>query len=204
MEVTVPPGVYAGELIEIDGPDGNLLSTTVPEGLGPGDTFIVDHSDGSATAVGAASANRSDIMLAFSTWFERESVGDRVDRFVKTNAHRMAATGSLETSATGGEHSLEWWPVYLEYQAEFEALLQEFLDEGKAHGWPSFRDEEVVWESVRVLPDGETVSTAGTHLGHNIPDQRGNRYCINLCSVAHQPPVRMTERSVRDALRTLS
>ena len=81
--------------------------------------------------------------------------------------------------------------------------LQEFLDEGKAHGWPSFRDEEVVWESVRVLPDGETVSTAGTHLGHNIPDQRGNRYCINLCSVAHQPPVRMTERSVRDALRNL-
>ena len=55
-----------------------------------------------------------------------------------------------------------------------------------------------------MLPDGETVSTAGTHLGHNIPDQRGNRYCINLCSVAHQPPVRMTERSVRDALRTLS
>ena len=29
--------------------------------------------------------------------------------------------------------------------------LQEFLDEGKAHGWPSFRDEEVVWESVRVV-----------------------------------------------------
>ena len=79
----------------------------------------------------------------------------------------------------------------------------EFLAESKAHGWPSFRDEEVVWESVRVLPDGETVSTAGTHLGHNIPDQRGNRYCINLCSVAHQPPVRMTERSVRDALRNL-
>lgn len=32
-------------------------------------------------------------------------------------------------------------------------------------GWPSFRDQEVVWENVRVLKDGETVSLTGTHLG---------------------------------------
>lgn len=52
---------------------------------------------------------------------------------------------------------------------------------------PSFRDAEVVWENVRVLPDGETVSVDGTHLGHNLPDSSGNRYCINLVSVAGQP-----------------
>jgi peptide methionine sulfoxide reductase MsrB len=52
---------------------------------------------------------------------------------------------------------------------------------------PSFRDNEVNWENVRVLPDGETVSTAGTHLGHNLPDKRGNRYCINLVCVAGTP-----------------
>ena len=34
-----------------------------------------------------------------------------------------------------------------------------------SQGWPSFRDQEVVWENVRVLRDGETVSTSGTHLG---------------------------------------
>ena len=51
-------------------------------------------------------------------------------------------------------------------------------------GWPSFRDKEVVWDNVRVLNDGETVSVDGTHLGHNIPDSSGNRYCINLVSVA--------------------
>ena len=56
-----------------------------------------------------------------------------------------------------------------------------------AHGWPSFRDEEVVWENVRVLDDSEAVSTAGTHLGHNIPDDKGNRFCINLSSVAGTP-----------------
>ena len=49
------------------------------------------------------------------------------------------------------------------------------------------RDNEVNWEHVRVLPDGETVSTAGTHLGHNLPDSKGNRYCINLVCVAGNP-----------------
>mmetsp|Transcript_76794 Transcript_76794/g.221896 ORF Transcript_76794/g.221896 Transcript_76794/m.221896 type:complete len:230 (+) Transcript_76794:83-772(+) len=64
----------------------------------------------------------------------------------------------------------------------------EFLRESEIHGWPSFRDEEVVWENVRVLKgSGETVSVDGTHLGHNLPDRKGNRYCINLVSVAGKP-----------------
>jgi peptide methionine sulfoxide reductase MsrB len=45
----------------------------------------------------------------------------------------------------------------------------------------------VVWENVRCLGDGETVSTTGTHLGHNLPDRSGNRYCINLVSIAGRP-----------------
>ena len=49
------------------------------------------------------------------------------------------------------------------------------------------RDDEVVWDSVRCLKDGETVSVDGTHLGHNLPDSTGRRYCINLVSVAGQP-----------------
>ena len=60
----------------------------------------------------------------------------------------------------------------------------DFLAESKAHGWPSFRDEEVYWDNVRVLANGETVSVDGTHFGHNLPDDAGNRYCINLVSVA--------------------
>ena len=63
----------------------------------------------------------------------------------------------------------------------------EFLAESKAHGWPSFRNEEVVAETVRVLDNGETVSTGGTHLGHNLPDGKGDRYCINLVCVAGSP-----------------
>jgi len=61
---------------------------------------------------------------------------------------------------------------------------EQFLIESKKHGWPSFRDAEVNWDKVRVLPNGECVSVDGTHLGHNLPDSKGNRYCINLVSVA--------------------
>ncbi|KAL7521149.1 hypothetical protein ACHAWX_006126 [Stephanocyclus meneghinianus] len=65
--------------------------------------------------------------------------------------------------------------------------LNAFLKESQSHGWPSFRDEEVVWENVRCLSNGEAVSVDGTHLGHNLPDGKGNRYCINLVSVAGKP-----------------
>ena len=64
---------------------------------------------------------------------------------------------------------------------------EEFVQESKAHGWPSFRDAEVNWETVRCLKNGESVSVDGTHLGHNLPDRKGNRYCINLVSVAGRP-----------------
>mmetsp|Transcript_29 Transcript_29/g.63 ORF Transcript_29/g.63 Transcript_29/m.63 type:complete len:180 (+) Transcript_29:122-661(+) len=64
--------------------------------------------------------------------------------------------------------------------------FEAFVKESMRHGWPSFRDDEVVWDNVRVLPDGETVSVDGTHLGHNLPDNK-NRYCINLVSVAGRP-----------------
>jgi glutaredoxin len=63
----------------------------------------------------------------------------------------------------------------------------EFKKESLAHGWPSFRDAEVIHQNMRVLPDGEAVSLTGTHLGHNLPDRSGNRYCINLVSVAGRP-----------------
>jgi len=87
--------------------------------------------------------------------------------------------------------------------------MEDFLLESRAHGWPSFRgachfksasmtgihsshsllDQEVNWDLVRVLPDGEAVSVDGTHLGHNLPDGKGSRYCINLVSVAGNPAV---------------
>ena len=73
------------------------------------------------------------------------------------------------------------------FKAPIGRTFDEFVKESRAHGWPSFRDEEVVWENVRCLSDGEAVSVDGTHLGHNLPDSKGNRYCINLVSCAGNP-----------------
>ncbi|CAJ1969612.1 unnamed protein product [Cylindrotheca closterium] len=70
------------------------------------------------------------------------------------------------------------------FTAPVGRTMNEFLIESSAHGWPSFRDAEVNWEYVRCLPNGESVSVDGTHLGHNLPDDKGSRYCINLVSVA--------------------
>lgn len=73
------------------------------------------------------------------------------------------------------------------FTAPKDRTFADFVRESEAHGWPSFRDAEVHWEHVRCLKNGEAVSTVGTHLGHNLPDRNGNRYCINLVSVAGAP-----------------
>jgi len=69
-------------------------------------------------------------------------------------------------------------------RAPTNRTLSDFIVESQHHGWPSFRDDEVNWDYVRVLPNGETVSVDGTHLGHNLPDSKGNRFCLNLVSIA--------------------
>jgi len=74
------------------------------------------------------------------------------------------------------------------YRAPQGRTWEQFIAESRAHGWPSFRDQECVTDNMRVLSNGEVVSVDGTHLGHNLPDSNGNRYCINLVSVAGTPP----------------
>lgn len=65
--------------------------------------------------------------------------------------------------------------------------MEAFKTESERHGWPSFRDKEVVTKNIEVKDGGEVVSKCGTHLGHNIPDASGNRYCIDLLCIAGNP-----------------
>ena len=49
------------------------------------------------------------------------------------------------------------------FMAPIGRSAEDFIRESEVHGWPSFRDQEVVWENVRVLKNsGETVSVDGT------------------------------------------
>eukprot|EP00747_Dinoflagellata_sp_TGD_P149010 gnl/TRDRNA2_/TRDRNA2_176978_c0_seq10.p1 gnl/TRDRNA2_/TRDRNA2_176978_c0~~gnl/TRDRNA2_/TRDRNA2_176978_c0_seq10.p1 ORF type:complete len:237 (+),score=29.87 gnl/TRDRNA2_/TRDRNA2_176978_c0_seq10:54-764(+) len=62
---------------------------------------------------------------------------------------------------------------------------EEWKQESLNHRWPSFRPEEVVYANIKEVGSSkEIISTCGTHLGHNIPDLKGDRYCINLMCMA--------------------
>jgi hypothetical protein len=45
-----------------------------------------------------------------------------------------------------------------------ERSFSDFVSESRKHGWPSFRDSEVNWDYVRVLPNGVCISVDGTHV----------------------------------------
>lgn len=120
---------------------------------------------------------------------------DTADRICCFNRHYAEHSGYWETTSFLQEvdreseitfyDSVTGKPLFI---APRGRTFEEFRKESVSHGWPSFRDQEVVWENVRCLTNGESVSVDGTHLGHNLPDRKGNRYCINLVSVAGVPP----------------
>mmetsp|Transcript_29371 Transcript_29371/g.65757 ORF Transcript_29371/g.65757 Transcript_29371/m.65757 type:complete len:205 (-) Transcript_29371:350-964(-) len=128
-----------------------------------------------------------------------DCANDVADRICNFNRHYAEYAGYWETTSFLKEHSmasvLENGEITFYdsntgkplFYAPRGRTFDEFVAESKSHGWPSFRDEETNWEYVRVLANGEAVSVDGTHLGHNLPDRSGNRYCINLVSVAGKP-----------------
>ena len=124
-------------------------------------------------------------------WGCDAKLADRIccyNRHYAEHSGYWLTTQFLKTADRAGETSFyDSVTGKLLFQAPKGRTWAEFEAESRDHGWPSFRDEEVAWADVRVLPDGECVSTAGTHLGHNLPDRKGNRYCINLVSVCAEP-----------------
>lgn len=114
------------------------------------------------------------------------------DRICNFNRHFAEYSGYWESTSflTDVEQNIEdetgevtfydsGWKGSPLFTAPRDRSWEEFITESKKHGWPSFRDSEVDWEYARVLPGGEMVSIDGTHLGHNLPDSKGNRYCIS-------------------------
>jgi hypothetical protein len=55
----------------------------------------------------------------------------------------------------------------------------------KDHGWPSFRDGEVILDNVVTdKTTGRVTSKCGTHLGSFLPDAKGSRWCIDLSCIS--------------------
>lgn len=83
------------------------------------------------------------------------------------------------------------------YVAPRGRTYAEWKEESLSHLWPSFRDAEVVHVNVNVKQDeswgGELVSKCNTHLGHrffgghNLPDSKHTRDCVNLVCMSGSP-----------------
>eukprot|EP01031_Cornospumella_fuschlensis_P027016 gene27016-32640_t len=128
-------------------------------------------------------------------WNVDVALADRISNYNRHFAEyagyfRQDTTFLQDIAKASPSHPIDFYDSVtgaLLFTAPVDRSLEDFLEESLVHGWPSFRDQEVHWESVRALKNGEVVSVTGTHLGHNLPDRQGNRYCINLVSVAGYP-----------------
>lgn len=119
---------------------------------------------------------------------------EEADRLCNYNRYYAEFSGFWKTTSFLSENSGKEEVTFFDsdtgkplFTAPRGRSFEDFVRESEKHGWPSFRDNEVNWDNVRVLPGGETVSIDGTHLGHNLPDKSGSRYCINLVSIAGNP-----------------
>lgn len=133
---------------------------------------------------------------------------DLADRICNFNRHYAEYSGYWESTTflSDAEQNIadgtpvtfydSGWKGSPLFTAPRDRSWEDFIAESTKHGWPSFRDSEVDWDYARVLPGGEMVSIDGTHLGHNLPDKQGNRYCINLVSIAGQPVSEDGERKL--------
>jgi len=73
------------------------------------------------------------------------------------------------------------------FRAPVGRSFEEFEADTTEHGWPSFREEEVVTENVVTDKSQEYVfSSCGTHLGSYLPDEEGDRWCIDLVCISGQ------------------
>jgi peptide methionine sulfoxide reductase MsrB len=157
-------------------PQSGLLQ---PQSFKGADDVMGDRAFGTCVAQApsqlrwGADVKTADNIGCFNRMFAEMRGYWRTTSFLKTES---AASGEITFYDT-----ITGKPLFI---APRGRTFEEFVEESNTHGWPSFRDQEVVTENVKVLRDGETVSADGTHLGHNIPDFSGNRYCINLVSIA--------------------
>ena len=83
VELTVPPGVAPGDLLEFSHEDV-LYNATVPDGLSEGDLFQIDVADAAPKPVELGNylqerAATGDLMDRFAFWFEE----NEIERFLK-------------------------------------------------------------------------------------------------------------------------
>jgi hypothetical protein len=148
-----------------DSISGSGSSTTKSESpLVPGDESIMSQKEHGTSHTPVQSNLR---------WGCDEKTADRICNY---NRHWAEQGGYWESTSfltdTADAQATETPIIFYDsntgeklYTAPLDRSWADFIAESKKHGWPSFRDNEVNWDVVRVLKNGETVSVDGTHLG---------------------------------------
>jgi hypothetical protein len=97
--------------------------------------------------------------------------GDTADRICNYNRHYAEYSGYWKTTSFLDDVKDKKKEIFYDsntgkklFTAPIDRTWDDWNKESSMHGWPSFRDNEVNWDYVRVLPNGETVSVDGTHL----------------------------------------
>ena len=74
------------------------------------------------------------------------------------------------------------------FEAPKGRSFEDFKADTTEHGWPSFRPEELIQGNSRIIKaTGEVVSKCGTHLGSFLPDDKGDRWCLDLSCLSGSP-----------------
>merc|ERR1711871_1352195 len=73
------------------------------------------------------------------------------------------------------------------FRAPMGRTQDEFEADTTEHGWPSFREKEIISENVVTDKDGFVYSKCGTHLGSYLPDDKGARWCLDLSCLSGNP-----------------
>ena len=79
--------------------------------------------------------------------------------------------------------------------------VKKFIEESDAHGWPSFRDEEVVWDNVRVLKGAsfECCRCFGEVVSENVLVLKNNGSPMNYVTITRESAQNATRYAVREA-----
>ena len=91
---------------------------------------------------------------------------DTADRICNFNRHYAEHGGYWETTDFLKTLSEEELPIKFYdsvtgahlFTAPIGRSMDDFVKESISHGWPSFRDQETIWDDVRCLKNGECIS----------------------------------------------
>jgi len=151
-----------------------------------------------AAAASEEQCTGKDPMSSVATFLGMELDYDLADRICCHNHHYAEPKGYHEwpevdfyskldpTQETVFYDSVCGIPLFV---APRGRTFEEFVEESLHHGWPSFRPAEIISENVIIHDDGRMESKCSTHLGHNLPNDGIDRYCIDLVCIAGIPAI---------------